>query len=113
MTRTVEHLLATDQAANERRKTGKPIWAHRLRIKHLLSDDSSDERAVETAAKIVDSLRSSRWYAAEEQAAKTEERPSALDELIQEFTDVEGLEDLNETLSSLYDLADIDRVWVE
>lgn len=119
MPRTIDSILDSHHAADERRKAGKPIWDRKLRIKHLLSDDSSDERAKQKGAEIAAILRNSSWLRHDK--AQLEADPdtagqyvtSEIETLAEEFSDVETLDQLNGALDALYDLADIDRVWIE
>jgi hypothetical protein len=119
MPRTIESILDSHHAADERRKMGKPVWDRKLRIKHLLSDESSNERAKTVGTQIAAVLRGSSWLRHDK--AQLEADPetagqhvtSEIESLAEEFADAETLDQLNAALDSLYDLADIDRVWIE
>lgn len=119
MPRTIESILAAHEAATQRRKAGRPIWDHSLRIKHLLNESSSDERAQELGAEVAKILRASSWLKREQAliAADPENAglhvTSEIEDLADELADVTTLEHFNEALDELYDLADAHRVWIE
>lgn len=108
MPRTVESIVDGYNAANERLKAGKPAWDHHLKIKHLLTDDVSDEACRRVGAEIATILRSSDWLRDDEKGTG----PSEITVCAEEFEEVTDVDHLNEVLDRLYDLADADRVWI-
>lgn len=99
MARTLDSIVNAHQAALERRNNDKPIWDRRLRIKHLLSRDMSDEVAQRVA-------RASSWM------KDGEERNTELANIVRKFGRAKTVKALNGALGHLYDLADADRVWI-
>lgn len=113
MPRTIEGIVASHQAATERRKAGKPIWDHKLHIKHLLSNDGSDETAQETGRQIAQVLLASSWLKADEKENGERMGGGEVAQVADEIKDVDDLEHLNAVLDALYGLADADRVWID
>lgn len=109
MPRTIESIAENHEAANVRRRHGLPIWGSTVTIKNLLSDDTSDENAVVTAEKVAGVLEGSAWYTTK---ADEDDRWD-LDCIIDSFKyEVSTVDDFNEFLDALYDLADAERVWI-
>lgn len=109
MARTIESIGDSHHAAEERRAAGKPIWDRTLRIKHLLSKDSDDETARETARQIAAALKGSTW--AREDKTRYGDA-SEVQYLVTRLRRTTTLKRLNALLDELYDLADADRVWI-
>lgn len=113
MPNTVEHKVEMFRLAQERRNAGRPVWDSRLRIKHLLTDDGSDESAHEVGQQIAATLRASSWMKADQRQAEDRLGDSEVQLVAEEFEDIKDLDHFNAVLDTLYDLADADRVWVE
>lgn len=112
MPRTIEGILDSHHAASERREKGKPIWDRKLHIKHLMTQDTSNESAQKTGAAISQVLSASEWLKADEKENGERIGGGEVAQIADEIKDVETLEHLNAVLDSLYDLADADRVWI-
>ena len=112
MPRTIDSITENHRAATERRNAEKPIWDHRLTIKHLLTSDDSDESAKESGRDIAKALRASSWLKADIEENRDCLGYSEVEQVAEEFEDIEDLDHLNLVLDSLYDLADADRVWI-
>lgn len=112
MPRTIESIAENHRVATERRKAGKPIWDRRLTIKNLLTDDDSDENAQEIGRKIAAILRDSDWLKADKEENDERLGGSEVEQVAEEFEDIENVSHLNLVLNGLYDLADADRVWI-
>lgn len=109
MARTIESIVDSHHAAEQRRAAGKPIWDRTLRIKHLFSKDSDDATARETAMQIATVLKGSTW--AREDQTRYGDASDVL-HLVNRLRRVTTLKRLNTLLDELYDLADADRVWI-
>lgn len=112
MPRTIESIADNHRAATERRNAGKPLWDHRLTIKHLLTSDDSDESAKESGRDIAKALRASSWFKADIEENGDRLGGSEVEQAAEEFEDIENVSHLNLVLDGLYDLADADRVWI-
>lgn len=112
MPRTIESIVENHRVATARREAGKPIWDRRLTIKHLLTSDDSDENAQEVGRKIAAILRASDWLKADKEENDERLGGSEVEQVAEEFEDIEDLDHFNLVLDSLYDLADADRVWI-
>lgn len=112
MPRTIESIAENHRVATERRKAGKPIWDRRLSIKHLFTDDESNEAAQKTGREIAAVLKASPWLKADQEAHGERLGDSEVQMAMEEFEDIEDIAHLNLVLDGLYDLADADRVWI-
>lgn len=112
MPRTIESIAENHRVATERRKAGKPIWDHRLTIKHLFSDDDSDENAKKVGKEIAAILRGSEWLKANQEDSEGRVGGSEVEQIADEFEDIEDMRHFSLVIDGLYDLADADRVWI-
>lgn len=120
MHRTLDTIVANHQRAHALRQAGKPIWSRRIKIKHLIGEDTTEEGAARVANAIATALRQQlppHWL---------ETGPDMDFDLIEVVEGMESvtptsyaddddftvLEDLNNMLGSLYDWADRQRVWI-
>ena len=81
-------------------------WRKTVNIKDLLTDDDSPENCVRVASVIVERLRKA-----------FPEPPDNLEWILDEFEDISADDKrpsvlFNDTLESLYDWADAERVWL-
>lgn len=113
MPRTIESIAHSHDIANRRRAEGLPVWGYTVRIKHLLTDDESDESAQKVGKEVATVLRTSAWAEADREFARERGGDSEVIVCAEEFEEVRGLEDFNAVLDRLYDLADVDRAWIE
>lgn len=63
MPRTIEHIVATHEIAQARRKAGKPVWDRTVNIKEIIGRDQSndsDEHAIAVGKEIAALIRSRR-----------------------------------------------------
>lgn len=112
MPRTIESLMNSHSAAAERRASGRPIWDHKLHIKYLLSNDTTDETAQKVGKEVAAVLRASSWAKADQKYADERGGDSEVAMCAEEFEDVDDLDHFNSVLDHLYDLADADRAWI-
>ena len=106
MPRNIESIIDNHNTATERRKAGKPVWDHRLTIKHHLTCNPAD--APDIGKKIAATLRACTWYT-------TVQKQNPHDDLVaiaEELDDIDDAEHFNAVLDRLYDIADADRVWI-
>ena len=82
-------------------------WIGRLTIKHLLTADDSEENAIETGKAVASIIRSSAWFKRGDADTKYD-----LGNIADDFEDVQDVHEFNEVLDALYDLADMERVWI-
>lgn len=100
---TVEHKVATRHAAAAQRAAGKPSWKETIRLGGLFrSEHLSFE---EKRDMFIRAVRRSRWFRAEAEG-------SELHLMIEEAADAETMDDLRIVLDSVYDEADLARVWI-
>ena len=109
MTRDLDHLVKTHRIARERRDAGLPVWKWRIPIKDLLSADESDEVAIAAGTEIAKRLRRGLPGLLDTDNSAYDDD---FDDIVYEFEHVAAVEDLNETLDSLYDWADTNRLWL-
>lgn len=107
MPRTVNSIVESHRVASERRAVGRPVWDHKLPIRHLFEGGDLEETAPEVGRKVAEVLRASSWFRAKGGAG------TDLDVLADALGDIEDLDHLQLALDDLYDLADADRTWVE
>lgn len=120
MPRTIESIVANHQAASERRKAGRPVWDHTIRIKDLLDDDNLNAEQIEARGKqVADRIRAGtpkKWREmGDDFDFELDEMLAAFDsiKLIEEDeTEEDLLTEFNGWLDQLYDWADGRRVWI-
>lgn len=78
-------------------------WKRKIKIKHLLSKDDSDENAQRVAKEIYNILSKQKYM----------EDENLWEEVVWAFDDAHTCESLNDALDSLYDYADDYRIWIE
>ena len=108
MPSTIESLVDSHHAATERRKAGKPIWDHRIRIVQGQTDATTQE----VGKQIATILRASTWAKADQKDAEEGGGDSEVIMCAEEFEDVTDEEHFDAILDRLYDLADADRTWI-
>jgi hypothetical protein len=102
---TVEHKVAMYQLATERRKAGKPIWAHTIDVSHVFHNDELTFE--QKRSEIVAVIKRSRWY--EEQDAATFD---GLVDLVDNL-ETDDADSFDYWWNEIYDIADYDRVWIK
>ncbi len=111
MARTIESIMDARNAAETRRKAGLHIWKYRVRIKHLLEADWTDETVANLGQQMAHIIDISSWAAAERlEAAQGGCTPVA--DLVEELRGVEDMRHFDQVLDELYDQADADRAWI-
>lgn len=83
-------------------------WILHLGTTKYLVEDTSDEAAQEAAKNIVQHVRASAWVP----LAQSRDSLDQLNEVLDGFEDVQTLYEFNLYLDMLYDMADLDRVWL-
>lgn len=104
MTRTLDHIVDTHRIARERVAAGKPVWAHTVRIARDPEGTFEENRD-----RTVNALRASSWFRAVDGA----DPMSRLTALMYDMADTERAEEYNMVLDEVYDLADVDRCFIE
>jgi hypothetical protein len=99
---TADHRAAMHQLAQERRKAGKPSWAHQLNLADVFHD--ADLSFEERRDAIVRRIRLTAWFKGYDE---TEDLP----QFVEELADTEAGE-FDAVWDSIYDIADADRVWI-
>lgn len=104
MPRTVEHIVQTHRIARQRRAAGQPIWQHKIMLGDIWrTEELSFEQRRD---RIVARIRSSPWLAGRDCA-------DPLVELVEDLAHAETVEEFDYWWDTLYDHADIDRVWID
>lgn len=81
-----------------------PVWNVTIKLADVFHDD---ERTIEEKAQvIVERLKTSQWRYWSEDA-------SEFDRLVELLEKAESKAEFNEAWDEIYDLADVDRVWIE
>ena len=97
MSRTIESIMASHDAATALRKASKPIWTYKVMgIRAIISDDSLDRNA--KGQKIAKTIRASRW-------ARSLEEGDSLFIALEQLEDTLDDEDFNYWLDEIYDMA--------
>lgn len=126
MPRTVEHIVDCHRSAAQLRSTGKPVWNKKIDIKSILREDQTNESPEHIAAI---SVRIAALFRSRLPASvfdfDSDDYDGELVEAIEAMEDctVEGLaidkengyeavDMFNGWLESLYDWADVNRVWL-
>ena len=104
MPRTIESLVNHHTESARRRAAGLPAWDHRIKIKHLLTDDDSDANARRVGNALHTILTRSTWI-------KNTTDPG-LEDAVNNLHEAPDADDLNYWLDIIYDYADRDRVWL-
>ncbi len=121
MARSIEHLVATHEIAQQRRRAGEPAWDRRINIKQILQeepDNHTNARIAGVAVRVGKLLRKSApadwldctkddWDSEFEEIVETLEQTSE-----KELPEGELADWLDDWLEQLYDWADIQRVWL-
>lgn len=116
MPRTIEGIVDAHRAARALRKQGKPVWSDEIKIKDLLDDDDSDERAIVVAKEVAARFRKGLPNATFD--VRSDDYDDEITGLIEDLelfhdnmgVDINGV--LNERLDEIYDWADVKRVWI-
>jgi hypothetical protein len=126
MTRTIEHIMATHEIASRRRAQGRRVWDREIPMKALLDEgdgDRSTARIADLAVRIAQLFKASLpvEFFEDPSGPHAEEFCDAIEEML--TWTAEGLErdqqdgidclaELNGHLSTIYDWADLNRVWL-
>lgn len=100
MNRSLDHLMATHDIANDLRKAGKPTWKHKIRV--FLADLETFEQRRDAWA---NTLRASSWI-------KSMDEFDEVRDAIEELAETSDPNEFDHILSEIYDAADIDRTWI-
>jgi hypothetical protein len=101
MPRTVDHIVATHQLAQQRRDAGLPIWDRKLNLSDVFHNDAMT--FTESRDAIVRIIRASGWP----------DRNSTVYALLDEIADAETTDEFDAPWDLIYDEADADRVWIQ
>lgn len=111
MPRTLESTMQAHDVAAQRRRDGRPVWDHQVKLRHLIAEDVDDDTAHERGRAIAAALTSTSWARAAHREAEHAGSSDLLD-IISELEDIADLTHLNHVIDALYDLADADRAWI-
>ena len=100
---TVEHRADMHRLATERRKAGKPIWAHKINLADIFhADDLNFELKRDM---IVQRIRATTWF-------KQYDEYDDLPQFVEELAETEDTDAFDGVWDCIYDIADADRVWI-
>ena len=102
---TVDHRVATFEAAQKLRQAGRPVWAFTVRFAPIFHDESLTFE--ERRDQLVGILRRSKWFKSHEIQCGTH-----LGEIAEGLADAEDVEEFDGWWDEMYDEADYDRVWI-
>ncbi|AXH70527.1 hypothetical protein HOT75_gp141 [Gordonia phage Daredevil] len=122
MTRSIDHIVTTHQIAADRRARGLDSWRFRIDGYRDLVDQMPDEPSgIECAyflERLLGLIKGSRWWAHEGEDAGDNQLYDLTD-LVEEMecqalppADLDA-DLVDELLTQLYDIADIERVWIQ
>ena len=127
MPRTVDHIVNCHIAATELRKAGKPVWNRTVKIKQFLREDPTNETPEHVASvsvRIAKALRAAvpaSYFTLDH--ADYDGMFVETVEMMEECTvqslaqaeeyGSEPIEELNDWLGTVYDWADVSRIWLE
>ena len=101
MARTIDSIVASHRAAQERRDQGRPIWDRKIRLGDVFrNEDMTFEQSRDA---IVDRIR--RTGGADDNYT--------VGELLDELADTDDGDAFDEVWDLIYDEADADRVWID
>lgn len=100
---TADHRADMYRLATERRKAGKPVWAHKINLADVFHNDGMTFEQKRDA--IVARIRATTWF-------KGYSEYDDLPMFIGELAGVEDVEDFDAIWEQVYDVADYDRVWI-
>lgn len=105
MPRSIEHIGAVAEIVAERHTAGKPMWDELIDLTDLWAqfDDGDDASFVEVRDQVVARLRASRWVSSSDE-------DSPLRDLVDELAYSDTVDEFDDNLDDLYDLADVARV---
>lgn len=126
MPRTVEHIVACHQAARALRKAGKPIWNKRIDVKSIIHEDQGNESpghiskiSQRIAALIRSQVPASYFDIGHEHLdfdfvdAVEAMESCTIEELAHDKANgCEAVEMFNGWLETIYDWADVNRIWL-
>lgn len=104
MARSVEHIVAMHQLAEERRKAGKPVWAYKVDLSEVFHND--DIPFEDKRGRIATTIKASNWY-------RDRADFSNLDEIADGLAFADDTEEFDGWFDELYDRADYDRAWIK
>lgn len=103
MPRTVDHIVETHRLARARQDAGLPIWDRRINLKDVFrNEDMTFEQRRDV---IVRRIKRSPWYTEQEDY-------SHLHDVVIDLEEADDAEEFDSAWDEMYDLADIDRVWI-
>lgn len=105
MPRTIDHLVHTHRLARQRAAEDKPVWGRRVDVSDLFHNTALTFTQRRDA--IANRLKTNPWY---KQADVAEF--DGVHDVVNELGTAEDDEEFNGWWDELYDLADIDRVWI-
>jgi hypothetical protein len=100
---TAEHRADMYRLGQERRAAGLPSWEHRLNLADVFHNDDLTFEQKRDA--IVRRIRATAWF-------KSYDEYDDLPQFVEELADTKGGHEFNGPWSCIYDIADVDRVWI-
>jgi hypothetical protein len=113
MVRTIEHIAETHRIARARRDAGERVWQYTVTTVRPLAGilvDTREARFRELRDRFAAALKSSSWF---RESTKDDGEDSELWALWDEIKDAETDDHFNAVLAMIYDLADVERCWLE
>lgn len=110
MERTVEHIAETHAIAQGLRDAGKRTWQYRVTLVRPDASFEGQARFVEVRDRFARTIRGSAWFRA---STKDAGEDAELWALWDEIKDAETPEHYDAVLSMIYNLADLERCWIE
>lgn len=107
MPRTVDHIVAVHDLATERRRAGKPVWAHEIDLSGVFHNDEMTFTQRRDA--IVARLMTSSWY----RESDPEVSGTVAEIIRDQLAYAEDTDEFDAWWDELYDDADYDRVWIK
>jgi hypothetical protein len=100
---TVDHRVDMFHLAEARRRSGRPIWDHKLNLADVFHNEEMtfEERRDAIARRV----RTSAWL-------RNRDNSDPLPYLIDELADTADAGEFDEVWDVIYDYADADRVWI-
>jgi hypothetical protein len=100
---TADHRADMHRLVTERRKAGKPVWAHKINLADVFHNDDLTFEQKRDA--IVARIRATTWF-------KDCDEYDELPQYTEELADAPDVRAFDFVWSEIYDIADADRVWI-
>lgn len=126
MPRTVEHIVACHQAAATLRKAGRPVWAKKINVKAIIHEDQGNESPEHISAisvriaKLIRRRAPASYFDIGHEdfdfdfvdAVEAMEQCTVAALAEDKANGVDAVEMFNGWLETIYDWADVNRIWL-